>query len=91
MTQYPRRQERNPTTNGVRAFQLPTGLTDGAIFTITLSNTSGGALTMTTFAAGYHGTETLPADTTRRSYQFKWDATAGVAYFMFESDADVPN
>ncbi len=78
------------TTNGVRDFIDPVNMSDGQFFSITLKNTSGGALTTTTFnAASYHGTMTLPATAKQRTYEFYWDATAGLAYQTVQSAADV--
>lgn len=76
-------------TNGVRDFHLPTNMEDGQPFQITLKNTSGGALTNTTFAAGYHGTMTLPATAKQRTYQFYFDDSSTLAYQTVQTAADV--
>lgn len=81
--------ELTAASDAIRAFALPTNMEDGQPFQITLKNTSGGALTQTTFAAGYHGTMTLPATGKQRTYQFYFDDSSTLAYQTVQTAADV--
>lgn len=74
-------------SNAARAFSAPTNMPAGATFDIQLKNTSGGALTVTTFNAAYHGAPTLPANNMTRVYTFLWDGA--VAYLKSQSPADM--
>ncbi len=76
--------------NNVRAFQLPTTAPAGTTFAVIISNTSGGALTNTTFVAGYKAPAlTLPATGFQRTYLWLWDGTNAI--LQAQTAADVPN
>ena len=80
------------TANTVVAVQIPSGIPAGYLwrFAITIINTSGGALTNTTFVAAYkQATITYPADTKQRAYEFISDGTT--AWELFQTAADIAN
>lgn len=68
----------------------PAGLLLTQRFTITIKNTTGGAI-VTTFSAAYHlaGAWVDPAAGKQRSITFEYDVTAGVAYEISRTAADV--
>ncbi len=78
-------------TNGVRAFQVPTNIIAGDDIRIIISNTSGGALTNTSFAAGIKqpAAITYPATGFKREYRIISDGTT-VSLIAF-SGADCAN
>lgn len=77
-------------SNAARAIQPPADLTAGRRIYIIIYNTSGGALTLTTFAAAIKQPAiTLPATGTNREYELYCDGTEwSVVHF---SSANVPN
>ena len=78
------------TTDAVREFAVPTGGTAGQRIAVRIVNTSGGALTNTTFAALIRSAAlTLPATTFQRDYDLEFDGTDW-AIVNF-SPADIPN
>jgi len=77
-------------TNGTREFSVPTNGVAGSRIYVILSNTSGGALSATTFAAAIRrGTLTLPATGFQRQYEL---AFAGSTWaIVSQSATDIPN
>ncbi len=64
-------------SNAARAFQLPANMIAGDDIRIIISNTSGGALTLTTFVAGIKqpAAVTMPATGFKREYRIISDGT----------------
>lgn len=77
-------------SNAVREFSVPTNGVTGQHITVILSNTSGGALTNTTFAAAIRrGTLTLPATGFQREYTLAFNGTTWA--ITNQSASDIPN
>lgn len=78
------------TNSTAFTINAPTNPTTGQFVTITIRNTSGGALGVATWNAAFKMTAwTQPANTNSRSIQFKYDGTNWIE--INRSAADVPN
>lgn len=76
--------------NGTRQIAVPTNGVEGQRVTVTIINTSGGNLTLTTFAAGIKAPAvTLPANATHREYELYFDGTEWS--IVNYSPANIPN
>jgi len=76
--------------NNVRAFAVPANIVSGDFIRIFISNTSGGALTNTTFAAGIKQSAiTYPATANKREYRIANDGV--VTMLVGFSAVDIPN
>lgn len=80
-------------TNGVAfTVQSPTNAADGQKITITIRNTSGGALGALTFGAAYKASAwTQPANGFSRSITFRYDGTRTLWDEITRTTVDVPN
>lgn len=77
--------------NGAAVIAAPTNLPANSSFRIKITNTSGGAITNTTFAATYKNPGSFPfaATANNRTYEWWWDGTN--AWFVSQSAIDVAN
>lgn len=77
-------------SNATRAIQVPTNGVAGQRIVVRIINTSGGALSATTFAAGIRQPAlTLPGNATQRDYELAFNGTSWGIYNF--SPANVPN
>lgn len=76
--------------NNARVFQVPANIVAGDFIRIFISNTSGGALNATTFAAGIKQSAiTYPANGFKREYRIANDGV--VTMLVGFSAVDIPN